>query len=79
LHVISFLKAVFQVCVRAKGEMPPLLTDNAGWSNDCVSMTEPFTYQHNAEDAGKIAYYRACWEANSGAKGKWTMTSGESD
>jgi hypothetical protein len=71
--------AVFQVCIRDRGESAPRLKDKTGWSNDHISMKTPFEYEHDAADVGKIAYYRACWEANSGAKGKWTMTSGEID
>jgi hypothetical protein len=72
-------RAVFQVCIRDRNEPPPLVTEDDGWSGGYDSMREPFAYQHSAADAGKLAYYRACWVARNSVRGKWAMTSGEID
>jgi hypothetical protein len=40
-------------------------------------MTTNYTYRKKTwflrvTDAGKVAWYRACWEAKGGKKGDWT-------
>jgi hypothetical protein len=36
-------------------------------------MTSPLRHQHDTADAGKMAWYRAHWEAEGGKKSEWTM------
>jgi hypothetical protein len=65
--------AVFQVYVKDTEDPEPVLNNQQGWSNDYISMTEPFEFRHEARDVGKTAYYRAHWETNGGLKGPWAM------
>jgi hypothetical protein len=67
--------AVFQVYIKNADDPAPSLHNDQGWSKDYVNLTEPFEMVHKDEDANKIAYYRAHWEAHGGLKGKWAMAS----
>jgi hypothetical protein len=67
--------AVFRVCVRDKALPPPSVDGDEGWGNDITSMKSPLKRRYDDADDGKIAYYRAHWEAKGGLKGNWAMAS----
>jgi hypothetical protein len=66
--------AVFQTYVQGPGDPEPLIDDDALWSRDIINMSSPFTHQYRSADAGKTAWYRAHWEAESSDKGQWSMS-----
>ncbi|MDR3324576.1 MAG: hypothetical protein LBS82_01120 [Spirochaetaceae bacterium] len=65
--------AVFQTYIQGPGDPDPDIRNEAMWSKDIINMTTPLKHQHNPADAGKMAWYRAHWEANGGKKGDWSM------
>jgi hypothetical protein len=69
--------AVFQVSVRADGEDPPDLNNDADWGHDEVSPNEPFKRSFPPADDGKRAWYRARWESRTGKHGPWSMSNAE--
>jgi hypothetical protein len=70
-----YRRAVFQAYIQGPGDPPPFINGVTGWGKEYGCQKEPFVMQHDASDAGTMAYYRACWETTSGVRGPWTMRS----
>jgi hypothetical protein len=74
---VIYYQAVLQVYLQGAGDPPPVLNGERGWSKNYLSENNRFELRHKSGDVGKTAHYRARWETEGGAKGRWSMASAE--
>jgi hypothetical protein len=67
--------AVFQIYIQGPGDPPPRVDSDEFWSRDIINLSSPLKIIFKGDDAGKMCWYRARWQARNAKQGDWSMAS----